>query len=391
MDSLGVERANLSAALPNTFPAEGRRYIVNHLAGSIDQVFFNPTARDNCAEPYIKLRQRCAEYGYAFEGVRDQPLEACRWIIFWDTWGVGLTSASDRLRHWLKVRVSRLPGRDLFSEVLRAGASDRLVLFMFEPPSVYPRNYDRELHRAFKIIFTWDPNLVDGHRYHRIYLPNPTAFPLVRTMPFSDRKLLVDISSYKFSNHERELFTERRQLVRFLEEHFADRFDLYGEGWNPSLRKYLLRRLRNPKMRWEHFPSYRHPVANKWDIYPRYRFGVCYENIRDQPGYISLKIFDCMRSGCVPIYLGAPDITDYVDPDAFVDRRAFSSNEELARFITGVTEAEHGRYLEAGREFLRSPRFAPFLSEHFVDTVVSGLGLARGRMATLSTGCNVES
>lgn len=361
-----------------------RRYIVNHIAGSADRVLFDPLARDNCTEPYIKLRQRCAEYGYAFEGVCDQPLEACRWIVFWDTWGVGLENSAKRLLHRLKARVSREPFRDLFREATRAGVQDRLALFMFEPPSVFPRNYDRELHQAFRIIFTWDPTLADGQKYHRIYLPNPTAYPEMPLVPFPERKLVVDISGYKFSDHERELFTERRRLVRFFEEYCPDQFDLYGEGWNLSALQYLWRRLRDRNVRREFFPSYRNPVRNKWDVYPRYKFGICYENIRDQPGYVSLKIFDCMRAGCVPIYLGAPDITDYVDREAFVDRRAFESNKDLAQFMAAMGPGEHSRYVEAGQRFLRSPRFQPFLSEYFVETVVRVLGLGPTSHDTLN-------
>jgi hypothetical protein len=53
--------------------------------------------------------------------------------------------------------------------------------------------------------------------------------------------------------------------------------------------------------------------------------------MRDEPGWITEKIFDCMRADCVPVYWGASNVLDYVDPEAFVDRRRFASNSELER------------------------------------------------------------
>ncbi|HXX40380.1 MAG TPA: glycosyltransferase family 10 [bacterium] len=353
-----------------------RRRVINHVAGSAERVLFDPEARDNCTEPYIKLRDRFAEHGYLFEGVTDQPLTECRWIIFWDTWGVDVRGVHHRLMHRAKAKLGGSPVRDVFNEAIRAKVSERLVLFMFEPPSVYPRNWDAKLHQHFRVVFTWDPALVDGRKYHRIYLPNPTVFPKVDPVPFSKRKLLVDISGYKFSNHERELFTERRRLVRFFTQRVPTGFDLFGEGWNMTWRQYMWRRLRDRNVRREFFPAYRGPVRHKWDVYPHYKFGVCYENIADQPGYVSLKIFDCMRAGCVPVYLGAPDIASYVDRDAFVDRRLFRSNDDLARFISEMSEREHARYLDAARDYLESSRFKPFLAEHFVDRVIGVLEAA---------------
>ncbi|HLJ60645.1 MAG TPA: glycosyltransferase family 10 [bacterium] len=360
-------------------PGTAARLIINHVRGSAEHTLLDPDARDHITEPYIKLQQRCVASGYRFEGARDQLLDECRWVVFWDTWRVGSGSLPTRLVEAAKARACGESSRDLFQEVLRAGMEHKLVLFMYEPPCVFPRNYDRGLHAHFPVVFTWDPTLADGKRYHRIYIPNPTTFPVVTPAPFPERKLFVDISGYKFSRHPRELYTERRRLVRFFESNYPDAFDLYGEGWNPRLRAYLWRRIRDPKVLREFYPSYRGTVRHKWEIYPHYRFGVCYENMIDQPGYVSIKIFDCMRARCVPIYLGAPDITDYVDSEAFVDRRQFTSDAEMAKYLAGLGEREYQRYLDAGERYLCSDRFKPFLAEHFVDTVTKVLRLGDSR------------
>jgi hypothetical protein len=189
----------------------------------------------------------------------------------------------------------------------------------------------------------------------------PTEHPEVSNPSFDERKLLVNVSGNKFSSHPRDLYSARRATIRHFERAFPDQFDLFGVGWD-----------KDPA---DPYPSYRGLVENKWDVYPRYRFGLSYENMRDEPGWITEKIFDCLRAGCVPVYWGAPNIGDYVDPAAFIDRTRFASEAELASFLFSITEPEYRRLRAAGRDYLESERFRAFLSPAFADTVIGALDL----------------
>jgi hypothetical protein len=102
---------------------------------------------------------------------------------------------------------------------------------------------------------------------------------------------------------------------------------------------------------------------------------LCYENIREEPGYITEKIFDCMRAGCVPIYWGAPNITEYVDPGAFIDRRKFKSDSELEAFLLSINEHEYERLQKAMQDYLQSELFAKFLPPAYADTIIHALHL----------------
>jgi hypothetical protein len=123
------------------------------------------------------------------------------------------------------------------------------------------------------------------------------------------------------------------------------------------------------------YPSYRGTIKNKWDVLPKYRFSLCYENIHDESGWVTEKIFDSMRAGCVPIYWGAPNITNYVDADAFIDRRQFKSEAELEAFLLNITEKEYKRFQEAMQGYLASERFAKFLPSAYADTIIKSLKL----------------
>jgi len=70
-----------------------------------------------------------------------------------------------------------------------------------------------------------------------------------------------------------------------------------------------------------------------------YTFAICFENMVLE-GWITEKMFDCFYAGCVPVYWGAPDITEFVPIDAFIDMRAFSGFDELRRFLHALSPAE---------------------------------------------------
>ena len=85
--------------------------------------------------------------------------------------------------------------------------------------------------------------------------------------------------------------------------------------------------------------------------------------------YISEKLFDCFYVGCVPVYQGAPNVTDYIPANTFIDKSKLTY-EELYRYISKMPESEYNYYLEAAREYLRSPAFQQFSPEAHVDLFV---------------------
>ena len=69
-------------------------------------------------------------------------------------------------------------------------------------------------------------------------------------------------------------------------------------------------------------------IDRKIDVLKKYRFCICYENIKDVSGYVTEKIFDAFWAGCIPVYLGADNISDHVPKNCFISRRDFGSDEE---------------------------------------------------------------
>jgi len=336
--------------------------------GHGESKLFNPEARDAVLHPFIYLRDRLKEHGYNLMTADDHSVEGCAWVWFWDTLSVdipsyGLRSVVRTIKHAMFGSKPAQGARQLYQECVRTGLRDRAVLFTGEPPAIIPRNWDPRVHKLFSIIFTWNDSYVDGKKFHKFCWPLTGQFPEIEEVPFHSRKLLVNISGNKFSTHPRELYTARRQTIKYFEQHHPNDFDLYGVRWNSD------------GIHQDFYKSYRGAPKHKWDVYPYYRFGVCYENMRDEPGWITEKIFDCMRAGVVPIYWGAPNITDFVDEGTFIDRRNFKSDAELADFLLSVTEKDYAHYKHAIQHYLHSDKFAMFLPPAFAQNIIRVLSL----------------
>lgn len=243
------------------------------------------------------MRDRLKEIGYQIDIPYGHSVDGSAWVLFWDVTDIlnarqPRTGVSQIVKRTIKRALGRQAPllRRLYEECTQAGLQDRVALFIGEPPVVFPANWDRRLHAQFPVVFTWNDRWVDGQRYHKFFWPIMGYFPQVPDVPFHQRKLLVNFSGNKFSTHAQELYSARRQTIRYFERRYADQFDLYGPGWD------------RPGAGETSYPSWRGTVAHKWQAYPNYRFGLTYENMRDEPGWITEKVFDCMRAGCVPIY-----------------------------------------------------------------------------------------
>ena len=245
------------------------------------------------------------EAGYLLENFDNQPLKDYEWVLFFEAENVRSTF-QQKFTKYLKSKIKgRSIPRDLYGECIRAKMEQQIALFLWEPPSVSPENYDPQLHKLFPLIFTWHDDYVDGHKFIKIHIPQPRQFPEVPKIPFSQKKLLVNISMNKDSSHPRELYSARRDAIRYFERKYPENFDLFGFMWDKP--RTLLERC-VPWMR-QAYPSYRGIAKNKWDIMPYYRFSICYENLLGEPGYVTRKVLTvcdadvCQFTGVLLIYM----------------------------------------------------------------------------------------
>ena len=74
--------------------------------------------------------------------------------------------------------------------------------------------------------------------------------------------------------------------------------------------------------------------------------------------------------GCVPIYWGAQNITDYIPSNTFIDKRNFKTYEELYAYIKNMPIHEYLNYLNNIENFLKSDKFYLFSIEYFTDTLI---------------------
>lgn len=254
--------------------------------------------------------------------------------------------------------------------------------YLYEDPIVRPINGDIVELARYRKIFTSNEDLVDGEHVLQLDYPNDLTPREVPT--FKERDLFcVLIASNKalLHPHPRNLHHRRVEAIRFFEEHAADRFTLFGPGWDiPAVQPGHLGRIVKRINEWKRrldaeappaFPSWRGTINRKHEVLDRARFSICYENSRGSPGYISEKIFDCLTSGCVPVYIGTAHSRPPIPEDCFIDGDQFKTGHELLACIERIDAGHFAMYQAGIREFLASPEARRFTNAHWCETLVT--------------------
>jgi hypothetical protein len=313
--------------------------ILLSVPGFTEDTLFSTSARDGVQQPFVVLRDALTARGHV--------------LYTPDIWD---GSPVDALLAW------DMPPHDLYDTVVwRHGSLHyhyvHKVLITGEPPVVRPDNWYAFMHDLFDTVLTWHDALVDNTFYRKFYWPQTTAIGAVTDVSFDTRKLITNISGNKHSTILGELYSARRSAIRYFERCLPDQFDLYGAGWDASA-----------------YPSYKGAPAHKVDVLPQYRFALVYENMI-APGWITEKLFDVLRCGVVPVYLGASNIEQYVPSDVFVDMRAFDNLDVLIATLGTMGAGTWQGYRDAAETFLNSEAFTKWLPDAFVQTVSEALGL----------------
>ena len=243
-------------------------------------------------------------------------------------------------------------------EVIKSNPEVKIIYIATEPPviSFFHKNHILSAMPFDRIAF-WEDDFVQlcergikcnmGHRIidHEKIVVNS----------FQKKKFMVAITSSKLIKHKDCTHQERFHAFEFFTQK-PEGMDLYGIGWD---------KMPNPFVKM----SYKGTCETKNDVLHDYKFSICFENSQFK-GYISEKIFDCFAAGVVPIYYGAPNVSDYIPEDCFINFSHFSSYEDLYQFLTKMTKDEYQYYLSSANSFLKTPAYYEFTSKRYAEVVL---------------------
>lgn len=250
-----------------------------------------------------------------------------------------------------------------FWNIWRAGKLGRTLHIDYEPPSAMVRIHsDRGLKILSKIftIMTYNDNVVNGKSILKGVVGDYHEKERAYKRDFERRKLLCMVANNRarimpIEPWPSELYTAREDAACYFSEKHAKDFDLYGDYW-PNNWNPLGIVKRNQKL----------------DVLSKYKFVISYDSITNQNGYISEKIFDVFAAKSVPIYWGANNVTDYIPKECFIDRRDFSSDENLFKYINIMTKNEYEHRIAAIEEYLKSDQYKSiFSSDAIADNIIN--------------------
>ncbi|MDA1338528.1 MAG: glycosyltransferase family 10, partial [bacterium] len=143
------------------------------------------------------------------------------------------------------------------------------------------------------------------------------------------------------------------EAINFFDKYYDEEFYLYGKGWNKP-RKYSIY---DKIFKVHRFKVYKGeiPIDQKFKVLSESKYCLCYENAF-APGYITEKVFDCFIAGCVPIYLGATDISSILPKESYIDFKEFRNYEDLYLFLKSITKEDYQNYVEKGYQFITSTK-----------------------------------
>lgn len=236
------------------------------------------------------------------------------------------------------------------------------ILLMVEPPVGNPSLYRHSwlFFRLFGLVLSWNTDLCKKRNNFRHWFL-PYGFDEAASLPCrSSQKtnLCVMMHSNKSSLIKGELYSYRREVVRYFEGRGDNLLDLYGSGWNDESSP-------NPFITSLHkgwFDDKRQCISSYW-------FCLCIDN-SIIPGYITYDPFISMSIGTVPVYLPMPDALEYIPRDTFVNMNDFASLADLTDYLVQLKgTAAYEKLLQNGRDFLASKQYRPFTVDKFCEDI----------------------
>lgn len=293
---------------------------------------------ENLLLPNIIFKQEMEAEGYSVHTIDMYQKGEADIVLFCDIPDDSLRTINSPIQ-LLKYLLKKKWKRDYFYQAIKIYPRENLFLQINEPPTVNSASYDVRYHKFFNRILTWNDSLVDGEVYYKFFIPQYKP-KNINWIAAKDKKFLTMIVANKSSKFAQELYSARKDVIEFFEGKKECSFDLYGIGWEKC-----------------GYKNYKGRIEKKLATLSQYKFSICFENVKDIPGYITEKIFDCFFAGTVPVYLGADNIKEYIPENTFIDARKFHSKDEMLDYLSQISDAQYESMQKYIFEYLNSDQF----------------------------------
>ncbi len=246
------------------------------------------------------------------------------------------------------------------------------VLLIAEPTVVLPGQYNRDIWNRFDHVFTFYDELVDRYGFEKCYPPRQGFHPWFGES--SDYIITEDLSE----RQERYPLNGRRQAICMINgnKRSSAPGELYSKRLEAALWFYLNSGIAFHVYGFIPFllPNYKGQIPNNSKLHAlaQYKYSLCFENTGHPlfaRGYID-KILDSLETRTLPIYLGCPNIGDYIPATCFIDFRNFKDYRELDRYLRGMSRNEYGQYIENIDDWVNAGGLRPYSWYPLYDDLV---------------------
>ena len=295
-------------------------------------------------------------------------------------------------------------------EICENGFSERADVVIANSFSKKLLNYMNRMNIPLRLrtLVAWEPYVVDCKNYKQrnlrefgfIYAPSVVWAKEMNAIPFKwpqdaitqedssqnwtqrDSKVVV-IQGNKFSAVRGEMYSTRRRAIKAFND---DDLRLYGTNWNKGLaydfHKWLRSALDSPLNDFSlyslngigsKYVNYEGPVNSKIDVLKKYKVSLVIENSLD---FVSEKLFDAVRAGCIVVYVG-PDLDLFELPKNAVIQVSPNIEEikEICHHLLALPDADQELLslqqisaLSKVSEYWENTRVLPKLASEIIKT-----------------------
>lgn len=251
----------------------------------------------------------------------------------------------------------------------------KVIFFILEPKIVNPWawKYLRFYMSLHKVFLSWSGDLAKKYPKKFIEFKVPVPFDRFKYSYYQSKKkrnLCLMMQSNKLSKVKGELYSLRREIIRYFEKRGDNLLDLYGFGWNTN---------DTFKLRGSipfHTNLYKGISPDKWETFSEYWFVFCIQN-SIPAGDFEYDPFMAMATGTVPIYLPPPNTDEYIPKGTYINYNDFKNLDELTSYLQSIVNTkEYEEYRRKGWEYLNSEKYRPFTVEKFCEDVYRAIQLA---------------